>query len=280
MNNHHNWTIEISDSTLEHCGFSHIGNVRKENQDYQIALKIRDNKFIFAVCDGMGGHAAGSTASKIAGENILSYSKENFDEEPKDFLEKAIVNANSTIFKEAEENKKLKGMGTTVAVLVIDQNLGYVAHVGDSRVYWIRNDKMKRLTKDHSYVQYLVDNEVITEEDAFKHPKGNILTKSVGISLEFKPEIRNRPILLEVNDILLLSSDGLHNSLTDEQILNHIQDNKIPISELCEKLVKDALENGANDNITVQLIKCNSLSKKKLFHKKPTLFYEFQLSKK
>ncbi len=280
MNNHQNWTIEISDKNIEHYGFSHIGNGRKENQDYQIALKNQDNKFIFAVCDGMGGHAAGSTASKIAGDQILNFSKENFEKEPKEILENAITNANSAIFNEAVKDKKLKGMGTTVAAVTIDQNLGYVAHVGDSRIYWIRNGKMKRLTKDHSYVQYLVDNDVITDEEAFSHPKGNILTKSVGISLDFEPEVRSRPILLEENDILLLSSDGLHNVLTDKQILNCIQENKIPLSELCEKLIKDALDNGANDNITVQVIKFNSLSKKKLLHSKPTQFLDFRLSKK
>lgn len=280
MKTHQNWTIEISDTNIEHYGFSHIGNGRKENQDYQIALKNQDNKFIFAVCDGMGGHAAGSTASKIAGNEILNYSKENFELEPKEILEKAITNANSSIFNEALRDKKLKGMGTTVAAVTIDKNLGYVAHVGDSRIYWIRNGKMKRLTKDHSYVQYLVDNDVITDEEAFSHPKGNILTKSVGISLDFEPEVRSRPILLEENDILLLSSDGLHNVLTDKQILNCVEENQIPLNELCEDLIKIALDNGANDNITVQVVKFKSLAKKKLLHNKPTQFHEFQLSKK
>ncbi|MCC7429222.1 Stp1/IreP family PP2C-type Ser/Thr phosphatase [bacterium] len=263
-----NWFLDISDTNIEHFGISDIGISRKENQDFQEAQKIKD-KFLFVVCDGMGGHKGGSTASELASKEILDSIKNNTQNDVFTSLTTSIDNANNIIFNRSVKDENLKGMGTTCVIFYIDKNLGYVAHVGDSRIYWIRQGKIKRLTQDHSYVQNLVNEGVITQEQAFKHPRSNILTKSIGVNLDLSPEVRKRPILLEENDILLLCSDGLHNTLTDAEILDCANSSKTA-KEICEKLLKNAVESASDDNITVQCVKIKKLVSPFLTHQSQT----------
>ena len=158
--------------------------------------------------------------------------------------------ANMVVYEKAKENKELEGMGTTLEVCLIYNNKAYIGHIGDSRIYRIRKDFIRKLTQDHSYVQKLVKDGTITKEEAEKHPKKNMLMKALGCNAFVEPDVSVKGFLRE--DILLISSDGLTNMVKQEDIFRIAKGNieKAPI-----KLVDLANENGGLDNITVVVIK-------------------------
>ena len=198
------------------------------------------------------GYNGGEVASRLAIESAKSYIESNFNliEHEKeaflDLIKNAIEYANTVVYEKSKKEKDLEGMGTTLDICFIYNNKVYIGHVGDSRVYRIRGEVIRKLTKDHSYVQQLVEDGKITREEANHHPKKNMLTKALGCTEYVEPDIRARNI--EKQDILLMCSDGLTNMVDEETIFKVVKENaeKAP-----EKLVNLANDAGGYDNITV-----------------------------
>ena len=156
------------------------GNVRELNEDF-LSFSREDEFSIYVVGDGMGGHNAGEVASKRAVESIICFVKENFGVIPLDnLLKDAILHANSKIYSMSKESSGLSGMGTTITAILEVKNIVYIANVGDSACFGINENRIKKLTKDHSLVQELVDSGCITEGEAKNHPRKNVITRAIG----------------------------------------------------------------------------------------------------
>ena len=203
----------------------------------------------------MGGYNAGEVASRMAVESAKDYIHKHFaknkdsKEKLEALLKDAIEYANSVVYKKAQSKEDLRGMGTTLDVCLIYNSRIYIGHVGDSRVYRIRKEFMRRLTKDHSYVQTLVDDGTITKEEAYSHPKKNMLTKALGCVQTVEPDVYTKTFIKD--DIILMCSDGLTNMIREENIYEIIKQDK---ENAIENLVKQANDNGGLDNITVVII--------------------------
>ena len=235
---------------------SDIGKAREMNQDaYYISDSLSDVK-IYLLADGMGGYKGGEIASKLAIKCTKSYIENNFKETPKDresliqLIASSMEYANMVVYEKSKEDKELEGMGTTLEVCLIYNNKAYIGHIGDSRIYRIRKDFIRKLTQDHSYVQKLVKDGTITKEEAENHPKKNMLMKALGCNAFVDPDVCVKGFLRD--DILLMTSDGLTNMVKQDDIFKIAKGNieRAPI-----KLVELANENGGLDNITVVVIK-------------------------
>lgn len=236
-------------------GKSDIGKARDMNQDSFYISSPEDKIQLFIVADGMGGYKGGEIASKLAVETSKNYIKNNFDlieynrESILNLIKSAIEYANMVIYEKSREIPELENMGTTIDICLIIQNKVYIGHVGDSRVYRKRNQFFRRLTTDHSYVQKLVSDGTITKEEAYHHPKKNMLIKALGCATYVEPDVMVKGFLKD--DILLMCSDGLTNMLRDEKIVEIINENPIVA---CDRLINEANENGGLDNITAVII--------------------------
>lgn len=241
---------------------SHVGKVRKNNEDYCMGEIIQtEDDFIgiFALADGMGGHKKGEVASKIAVESIIDFLKENISQSggiKMDYLDDIIKQgynyANKKIYAKALEDNSCEGMGTTLVVAVIYKNDMIIANVGDSRGYLLHNNDFRKITKDHSVVEELVNANLITEEEARCHPRRNQITRAMGAEEIIIVDIFREK--LEKDDILLLATDGLTGCVEDESIKNIIEQDK-GIKEICQDLINEANNNSGKDNISVILSK-------------------------
>lgn len=230
---------------------THVGNVRSANED-NMGDALTPNGRIFVVCDGMGGHVGGAQASSIAVNSIIEYFQKEVYDNVILALDRALNFANEQIYASALSNPELKGMGTTAVILLIREEDCFIAHVGDSRIYLRSDGKLNRLTKDHSFVQTLVDSGVIDDEDAENHPNKNQILQALGIAPTVNGTISQAPILPKSGDLFLLCSDGLNGMVTDKDLESIIQEENIEVSS--ENLVMAALNAGGNDNITASLI--------------------------
>jgi len=237
---------------------SDIGKVRTANEDYFLNEKIGDNEFLFIVADGMGGHQAGDVASRLASETFFETYKSLRKKNTAilNSLELAVRKANTVVFKKAAADVAKRGMGTTFSAVIIAGMKAFIAHVGDSRVYLIRKNKIKKITTDHSFVEKLVEEGRISADEARDHPQKNVLYMSLGARETFSPEIMSN-IILEDGDALVMCSDGLSNMLADDTILNVAVDDYPETA--ADTLVKLANAKGGTDNITVQVIRVGSL---------------------
>ena len=240
------------------AGKTDVGLVRKQNED---DYYIDESLGLLVVADGMGGHAAGSVASKMATDVIKRYyekeggkSSTRNGERQGEYSEKtnnlvaAILTANAAIYEAAQRMPDLKGMGTTVAAAQVNGTRLSIAHIGDSRVYLVRAGGIEQLTDDHSVVYEQVQRLLITKEEAEKSEIKNILTRALGIGADV--EIDPAEMNLAANDILLLCSDGLSNMI-DEETMRAVVTATRPPALACEQLVNMANANGGKDNITV-----------------------------
>jgi protein phosphatase len=230
---------------------SSVGIVRTENEDYYGAYCGSYGNLII-VCDGMGGHRGGATASRTAVEEI----KTHFDNVGGEYdgkleLRNALMRADAVIKEKALQNVELRGMGSTAALLLVKNDQAFYAHVGDSRIYLIRRGQIHQLTKDHSLVQQLVDSKIITEEAARDHPKKNVLVRSLGSGNKNEPDVAE-PVQIFKNDRFVLCTDGLTNHVTDEEIKEISQENQA--HNACKRLIQLANERGGSDNITIQIV--------------------------
>ena len=234
---------------------SDIGRAREMNQDAYYASQPSDTVGLYVVADGMGGYNGGEVASTIAVTAAKNYIESNFaetehtKEKLQELVKNAIEYANMLVYEKAKEIPELEGMGTTIEVALVHNNRVYIGHVGDSRVYRIRKNFIRKLTTDHSYVQKLVKDGTITKEEAAHHPKKNMLTKALGCTSFVEPDVSVKGFLKD--DILVLTSDGLTNMVTDEEIYSIVTDS---IEVAADKLVNKANEAGGLDNITVIVV--------------------------
>ena len=243
---------------MKSYGISDIGMSRKENQDRIYISEDKKHIKYFIVADGMGGVNGGEVASTAAIEAIKSYIDENIEdveyekEEIEELIKQSIYKANKFILQKSRREKEYQGMGTTIVLSLVYRNRVYIGHVGDSRVYRIRKNIIRQLTKDHSYVQALLDEGTITKKEAINHPQKNILLKVVGCENEVEPDIVVKGFIK--GDILLMCTDGLTNMVSTQEIYDTIVNGNDDLKSTCQRLVAMANANGGYDNVSVILI--------------------------
>ena len=240
---------------MEAFANSDIGKFRDMNQDSYYISDKDDKIKLYIVADGMGGYKGGEIASKLAIESSKNYIINNFDQIKKErdqiieLIKNAIEYANMVVYEKSKEVPELAGMGTTIDVCLIYSNRIYIGHIGDSRVYRLRKDFFRKLTVDDSYVEQLVKEGNITKEEAYNHPKKNMLTKALGCTAFVEPTVLVKGFMK--GDILLMCTDGLTNMLKEDKICEIIKQNS---EQASEELVKKANEQGGYDNITAVII--------------------------
>lgn len=244
---------------MKYYGISDKGKVRIQNQD-SIYVPEKNEYNLYIIADGMGGAKAGDVASIKAIEYIKEYIKNNYvdqgDTKIKEMIRESLIYANEKVYSLSEENKEYEGMGTTVIVVLVYKNKMYIGHIGDSRLYRIRNNFIRKITKDHSYVQKLIDDKTITKKEAKDHPRRNMLLKALGCEPIVEPDVMMKKI--EPNDYVILCTDGLTNLVKDKEILL-VTNNLKQTKKICEKLVDLANERGGYDNISVIVIHNDSV---------------------
>ena len=232
-----------------------IGKVREINQDYYYTSEENSIPKLCILADGMGGYKGGEVASKLAVDSARKYIENNFSnnfsekEEILKLIGNAVEYANMVVYEKSKEVQELEGMGTTLEVCLIYNNKAYIGHVGDCRIYRIRKDVIRKLTKDHSYVQQLVEDKKITREEAKIHPKKNMLTRALGCTPYVEPDLRARNF--EKGDIFIMCSDGLTNMVEEKRIYELV---KQDINTAAGNLINEANSAGGYDNITIIII--------------------------
>lgn len=232
------------------------GNVRETNEDYFYISNSLDQIQLFLLADGMGGYNGGEIASQLAIQTAKNYIENNFKDIEKDrdsiiqLLGSSMEYANMVVYEKAKENPELQGMGTTLEICLIYNNKAYIGHVGDSRIYRVRKQFIRKLTQDHSYVQKLVKEGTITKEQAEHHPQKNMLMKALGCNAFVEPDVMVKGFLKD--DILIMCSDGLSNMVDQQTIYEMASKN---IEQATKDLVQLAKDRGGYDNITVVIIK-------------------------
>jgi protein phosphatase len=238
---------------VHHSARTDVGRTRDHNEDsYGVGEGESVERFgeLLVVCDGMGGHAAGEIASRVAVETIMSDYYATHDEERAAALEQAFSHANEQIYASGRGT-----MGTTGVAALLYHDALHIANVGDSRAYLIRDGEIRQLSRDHSFVSDQVAAGLITPEQARSSPHRNVITRALGYQSEVSVDLFRWP--LQIGDIILLCSDGLHGLVTDEEIAEiavaHASD------EAIDRLINLANERGGSDNITVAIARVDAL---------------------
>ena len=232
-----------------------VGKAREINEDSYYVPQNDNDLQIFIVADGMGGYNGGEIASSLAIKTAKNYIETNFISTPKDresmqeLIKSSMQYANMVVYEKSKENKELDGMGTTLEICLLYEGRLYVGHIGDSRIYRIRNHIIRKLTNDHSYVETLVKDGKITKEEAKTHPKKNMLMKALGCTEYIEPDVMVRGF--QKDDILLMASDGLTNMVDEKEIYTIVTNNK---EDVAERLIERANEAGGYDNITALIV--------------------------
>jgi PPM family protein phosphatase len=242
---------------VEVAGLTDVGCQRENNEDSYGYWESEDDT-VFArlgrlaiVADGMGGHEGGQIASHIAVDAIQQAYSNAAEADPQTILITALQEAHHRIQRRASENPDLQGMGTTcTACAIVGRSLCY-AHVGDSRLYLLRKDTLRVLSRDHSLVARLIETGVLRQEDAENHPQKHVLTAALGVADEIEPDFPSEPLSLEKSDVLLICTDGLWGQLTEVE-LKDILSSQTP-ANACQALVRLAKEHGGPDNVTLQI---------------------------
>ena len=235
-------------------GKTDVGRKRAANED-NMYNTITQNGLVSVVCDGMGGHVGGATASKIAVSTIIENLNNVYYDDPRIAIGESIDKANRAIIQKTIEQPELAGMGSTCVLLLVRSGKVYIGHVGDSRIYLVRSKRIVQLTKDHSYVQMLVDCGEITKEQAEHHPRKNEITNALGIPNMSPATVADDAIIPEAGDCFVLCSDGLSGMISDDTICKIVsRQSEMNAQERVDKLVTLANDNGGVDNITVQLV--------------------------
>lgn len=235
---------------IDYFGKSDKGKVRRANEDFFAVEKIKEDEYLFVVADGMGGHRAGDVASKLGTQNFVRHYKKLRRKKYSimDAMNQALEKANNMILAKSSSDPRKRGMGTTFSAVVISSMNAYIVHVGDSRIYLIRDDEIIQLTTDHTFVGKMVEEGRITEDEARDHPQKNILYMSLGARKSFEPEIKKH-LEIHESDIFIICSDGLNNMVSDSTIKEYVL--SYDTCEAVEELIKLANDNGGTDNITL-----------------------------
>ncbi|MFT6093452.1 MAG: protein phosphatase [Pseudohongiellaceae bacterium] len=250
----------MSEETLQVkiAGFTDIGLRRNHNEDH---IGFNQQHAIAVLADGMGGHQAGEVAAHMAVNSVLEKLQKLCEGKSSvpitssqllEFVSNTISHSNSVIFNAAEAINEHKGMGTTLVAAVIKDSKIYAGHVGDSRLYLFRDRALRRITRDHSLVQDLIDKGFYTEEEAKSASVGHIVTRALGTKAEVEVDTIEHDA--QSNDVLLLCSDGLSDMVADWQIEETLADYQEDINEAAKRLIVLANRNGGKDNISVILM--------------------------
>jgi protein phosphatase len=238
---------------------SETGPVRDHNED-SIAFTFPENNkqhLIAVVADGMGGHNAGEVASKMACDLLLNYCLKNWKQQaPEKLLHKALINAHQEIVEAGNSNPEQKGMGTTATSVVIKQNVCYIGHIGDSRVYLLRNDTLMQLSTDHTLVNQMFENGEITEKERDHHPMKNVILQALGTTPTIQPQIPSNGWAVHEGDRLLLCSDGVYDVLSDDDIKDLLMMKQPEFALECLSSV--ATSRKVSDNFSALLIDISS----------------------
>ena len=245
---------------LECYALTDVGRVRSQNED---SVVVRPDIGVVVLADGMGGYQAGEVASQLATETTIASLVVAFDQiDPADtgsnvlvasVLVRAIQDANCKVFGAAEQQPSLKGMGTTLVASLFNDEMLFVAHVGDSRAYRLRAGVQEQITKDHSEVQMLVDVGLLSPEEARHAPNKNLITRALGIGECVDVEVSD--FVTQPNDLYLLCSDGLTDMLDDRTILGVIDTTGQSLQRIAQALIDLANQAGGLDNVSVILIR-------------------------
>ena len=234
-----------------------VGLKRSHNEDSlgvwpeQEGFERSRHGTLLVVADGMGGTSAGEVASRLAVETVVRHFRDADATRPLESLSDALVAANAVIHRHSVTHPELRGMGTTCTALLVRGGETYVAHVGDSRAYAVRDGAIRQLTRDHSLVAQLVESRQITAEQARVDPRRNLVTRSVGVAPEVQVDAGPVDPPLAAGDTLLLCTDGLHGLVSDEELASAASGEDL--ERACRELVALACERGGPDNITVML---------------------------
>ncbi len=255
------------------AGLTDVGLKRDGNED---SFSIDESLNLYIVADGMGGHLAGEIASRTAVDLINKcYRKWKGTETPEEeifgspdvsisrdanYILGGIQLANKVIHEMATHHKEYKGMGTTIAVLAVMPGLIISANAGDSPIYMIRNGRIEKISKDHNFVAEQVEMGLMTEEEAAESPMRHVLTKNLGSYEDLVPDIFE--IESEQNDRFVLCSDGLTDLVTDDEILQMVEEER-ELEVLCRNFIDIALKRGGHDNTTVITVSLSGTGKKK-----------------
>jgi protein phosphatase len=238
---------------MKFAAISDIGKVRKVNEDCFYVPEDSDKIKLFLIADGIGGQNHGKFAGMMTVENVVrNIYKDSDNQDKKLMLKKAIRGANNKIIKHSSENEEFKGMGSTLVALLVENELAYITHAGDSRCYMIRNNFISQITVDNSYVEYLLQKGVISAEEAKNHPQKNLIIKAIGMDKDL--DLDFEIIDIKPGDIFLLCSDGLTSMVSDEEMLHIIIKRKKDLQKAVDELIKVAKRMGGKDNITAILV--------------------------
>jgi PPM family protein phosphatase len=254
----------VSDVRITCEAVSDVGRKRKGNED---ALFLSDEQRLYVVADGMGGHAAGEVASRVAVEAIAEFvaltggnqeitwpfGLDDSISYEGNRLKTAVRHANTRVLEATRESAEYEGMATTVAAVLVDGDVANLAHVGDSRIYLWSGGEFGLLTRDHSWVNEQIENGAISPEQARSHPLRNVVTRALGGRSDLVVDIQSRR--MAKGDMLLLCSDGLTTMVPDEDIAEILKQSEGDVARAAQALVSTANERGGEDNITVVLLK-------------------------
>jgi protein phosphatase len=243
---------------------SDVGRKRKGNED---ALCLNDEQRLYVVADGMGGHAAGEVASRVAVDAIAEFVELTGGNQEITWpfglddtisyegnrLKTAVRHANTRVIEATRESAEYEGMATTVAAVLVDGDIANLAHVGDSRIYLWNGESIEQLTRDHSWVNEQIENGAISPDQARSHPLRNVVTRALGGRADLVVDIQSRR--MAAGDMLLLCSDGLTTMIPDDGIARILRESDGDVARATTALVSEANERGGEDNITVVLLK-------------------------
>ena len=241
---------------MEYWGLTDMGCTRSQNQDAYIIERLDKHSVLCVVCDGMGGAKSGNIASRLAidvftEEVRCSYKSSMSQEQVEQLLQNAVKLANFTVYDQARQFADFAGMGTTLVAALISGKNATIVNVGDSRCYHITHSDIRRITVDHSLVQMMVDRGEIAPEEARDYPGRNYITRAVGTEPTVESDVF--AIRLDRGDALLLSSDGLHNEVDDQEILFEVV-HGVNNDNCCKRLFDIADNRGSPDNVTCVLV--------------------------
>jgi protein phosphatase len=242
---------------------THPGRHREENQDYVSFSAMEDPArdapdMLMAVADGMGGHAGGAVASKMAVEVLKKAYGQSEEPSVTKRLHRAFIEANSLLLRRSDHDPDLKGMGTTLTAAVIRETQIFFAHVGDSRGYLYKEGRLRQFTADHSLVADLVKSGVINAEEAERHPQANLITRAIGFNTALSVDVDELIVDPAASFYLLLCSDGLYKEVDDDTVAEVLTSAPEPAAA-GNQLVNLANDNGGTDNITVLLARVAGL---------------------
>lgn len=253
--------------TVESSGLTDIGLKREHNED---RILVSDELGLYAVADGMGGHAAGEVASRTAMTTLEDFvSRFQTDDnitwpfglqpdysQNENVLNTATLLANQSVCNLAQENSMYGGMGTTIAAIYVPEERAHIAHVGDSRVYLFRDGKLECLTEDHSWVNEQVQRKILSKKEAREHRWRNVITRALGNREPVEVDLKS--VDIEAGDILIACSDGLTGMIDDAVIEEIVKEHQNDLGACCDELVRRSNEEGGLDNVSVVLVKIES----------------------